>query len=204
MRVLIACECTGRVRESFAAQGHDAWSCDVKPSHQPGNHIQGNVLDVLNQGWDLMIAHPPCTYLSNVGNAWMKLPGRLELREQAMMFFMELVNAPIPRIAIENPVGYPSRAYRKPDQIIHPYYFGDRDMKRTCLWLKNLPKLWYWNNDDLFGKRTATEVPEPYYVDYTGKKRYFVDAKFKSGSTRSDTFPAIAQAMANQWGCSFG
>jgi hypothetical protein len=134
-----------------------------------------------------------------------------------MEFFMKLYDAPISRVCVENPVGYPNSHFRKPNQVIHPYYFGERQLKRTCLWLRNLPPLWFWTQDDLFGKRTATEYPEPLYVHerrpgrhYKGgetKKRYFTDAKamvngdkIVSARERSRTFQGIADAMANQWG----
>lgn len=212
MRVLVACEFSGTVRDAFAAKGHDAWSCDILPTEKPGQHYQGDVRDVLySQQWDLMIAHPPCTYLSNAGIGWFnierygdKARERHKKRKAAFEFFMELVNAPIERICVENPVGYPNKQYRKPDQIIHPYYFGDRQLKRTCLWLKGLNPLWYWPCDDLFGKRTMTEYPEPEFVDGSGKARYFTDAVIgysnNHGHKRSYTFSGIAQAMADQWG----
>ena len=145
MKVLVACEFSGRVRDAFTALGHDAISCDLLPSETPGKHYQGNVLDIINEGFDLMIAHPPCTYLSVAGNAHLKRPGRIEKRLEAYQFFLKLANAPIYRIAIENPVGYINTNYRKPDQIIHPYYFGEPFQKRSCLWLKNLPLLMYNN-----------------------------------------------------------
>jgi hypothetical protein len=219
MRVLVACEFTGKTRDAFARLGHDAWSCDLLPSEKTGNHYQGDVRDMLSEHWDLMIAHPPCTYLSRAANRVWNAPGRAELREEAFAFFMQLVNAHVAKICIENPVGYANSAYRKPDQIIHPYYFGERQLKRTCLWLKGLPKLWYWPVDDLFGKRTMTEYPEPLYVherapskNYKGgevKKRYFTDAKaivngnkVTEAHERSRTFDGIAQAMARQWSTS--
>ena len=217
MRILVACEFSGVIRQAFAANGHDAWSCDLLPSETPGNHIQGDVLAVLNDNWDLMIAHPPCTYLSHAANRVWNALGRAEKRHEAFEFFMNLVNAPIEKICIENPVGYPNSAYRKPDQVLHPYYFGERQLKRTCLWLKNLPPLWHWKEDDLFGKRTMTDYPEPLYIherkpskNYTGgevKKRYFTDAKkivngnkVDAAHERSRSFVSIARAMAEQWG----
>jgi len=201
MRVLVACEYSGITRDAFAAKGHDAWSCDLLPTEQPGQHIQGDVLEILNDGWDLMIAHPPCTYLSYAGVQSWNNPGREEQRQAAMRFFMKFINAPIQRICVENPVGLPNVEYRKPDQIVHPYYFGEQHLKRTCLWLKNLPKLWYWLQDDLFGKRTATEYPEPIYIDKTArqKKRYFTDANH-GGHARSKSFRSVANAMVEQWG----
>lgn len=203
MKVLVACEFSGRVREAFKQLGHDAWSCDLLPTEIPGQHIQGDVLEVINQGWDLLIAHPPCTVLSYAGVKYWNIPGRAEQREAGMKFFMAMVNAPIARICVENPVGYPNTVYRKPDQIIHPYYFGDPFLKRTCLWLKGLPKLWWLPADDMFGTRTATDYPEPIYTtkraDGSIKKRHFAEA-MHGGKTRSVTFSGIADAMANQWG----
>ncbi len=202
MRILIACEFSGIVRDAFIARGHDAVSCDLLPTERPGPHIQGDVLAVLGDGWDMMIAHPPCTYLSYAANHVWNSPGRAELREQAREFFMRFVNAPIPKICIENPVGYMGKTYRKPDQIIQPYYFGERQLKRTCLWLMGLPKLWFWKCDDLFGKKTITEYPKPTYIDKTlrAKKRYFTDA-ISGGNdrARSISFQSIADAMAAQW-----
>jgi len=200
MRVLIGCEFSGQIRDQFAARGYDAWSCDLLPSETPGNHYQGDVRDIINDKWDLFIAHPPCTYLSYAGVRVWNAPGREEKRQEAFEFFMWCVNAPVKRKCIENPVGYPNIAYRKPDQIIHPYYFGERHLKKTCLWLIGLPKLWYWPTDDLFGKRTMTEYPKPIYIDKTArvKKRYFTDAGHK-GHERSRTFNSIAKAMAEQW-----
>jgi hypothetical protein len=204
LKVLIACECSGAVRTAFRARGHDAWSCDVKPCSDAGPHIQGDALDVIKfGGWDLMIAHPPCTFLSVAGNAWLNRPGRKEARAKALEFFIALYNAPVPRICVENPAGYPCSAFRAPDQQIHPYYFGESQMKRTLLWLKNLPPLVHVKESDLISQRTHTEPPPPTYVDKTGKNRYFVDSLGFSKdrqAKRSVTFAAIANAMAEQWG----
>lgn len=189
MKILIACEFSGVVREAFKAKGHDAWSCDLLPSEIDGQHIQDDVLNILNMGWDMMIAHPPCTYISNMSNCRIKEPGRLELRKQGMDFFMKIVNAQIQKIAIENPRGLPEREYRKPDQIIHPYHFGHPASKQTCLWLKNLPLL----------KHTKVIEPEK---KWDGKRwRTWVDTcKSHTGKFRSVTFQGIAEAMASQWG----
>ena len=142
MRVLIACEYSGIVRDAFAELGHDAWSCDILPTERPGNHIQDDVLQHLHRNWDLMIAHPPCTYLSVSGMHWttrgLRDPG---LTEYALDFVRRLMDAPIQRIAIENPISIISSRIRKPDQIIQPWWFGHDASKKTCLWLKNLPKL---------------------------------------------------------------
>lgn len=200
MRVLVACEHSGIVRDAFASRGHDAWSCDVLPTLQPGNHLQCDVREVLNDGWDLMIAHPPCQYLSYAGMAHWNKPGRAELREAAFGFFMQMVNAPVTRICVENPRGLPCQRYRAPDQVIHPYYFGDAALKRTCLWLKNLHPLWWWSEPGALFQVTAVEKPEPVSVDRTGKKRHFVDGGARDPMVRSRTFPAVAAAMAAQWG----
>ena len=130
MKVLIACEFSGIVREAFAKRGHSAWSCDLLPTELPlGHHLQLNVLDILEKNdWDLMIAHPPCTYLSYASMRYWNAPGRAEKREEAFRFFMKLVNAPIKKICIENPLGYPSKAYRKYDQIINPFQFGHPEL----------------------------------------------------------------------------
>ena len=213
MKILIACEFSGIVREAFAAQGHDAWSCDILSTEIQGQHIQGDVLPILNDGWDMMIAFPPCTFLSTSGNRHFNISRygqraiqRWKNRIDALEFFMYFVNAPIDKIAIENPVGFINSAYRKPDQIIHPYYFGERQLKRTCLWLKNLPHLEYRLQPNLFGQKTASEYPVPTCVDNTvrAKKRYFTDSisgyNGNAGKTRGKTFLSIANAMADQWG----
>ncbi len=207
MKVLVACEFSGIVRDAFAARGHDAWSCDLLPTERPGNHVQGDVRMLLDYGFDLMIAHPPCTALSYVGTRHWNRPGRKEQREDALEFFVGLADAPIPRIAIENPLGYACQAYRSPDQTIHPYYFGERVQKRTCLWLKNLPPLLYRLEDNLFGSRTATDKPEPMYFcngpKSKGKAIHWVEGirgvKNRSHE-RSRFFPSVAEAMAEQWG----
>jgi len=193
MKVLIACEFSGIGREAFTQRGHDAWSCDLLNTEKEGQHITGDCLGNL-KGWDLIIAHPPCTYLSIVGNAWWNKPGRKELRMEAAQFFLALYNAPCERVCVENPVGYMNTHFRKPDQIIQPYQFGHPERKRTCLWLRGLPKLIYTN---------IVTPEEPTYIDYTGKKRYFVDRQSPSvhrWKDRSRTFIGIAAAMAEQWG----
>jgi len=207
VKVLIACEFSGIVRTEFAKLGHDAWSCDLLPTELPGQHIQGDVLDILNDGWDLMIAHPPCTYLSYVANRVWNKRGRKKKREKALEFFMALYNAPIDKICVENPVGYVNTVFRKPDQIIRPYYFGDSDLKRTCLWLKGLPKLLHIKESDLFYEKTYTKKPEPLYLcqgeKSKGKKIYFTEGMkgFKNrAKARSRSFQGIAKAMATQWG----
>lgn len=137
MRVLVACEFSGVVRDAFTALGHDAWSCDLLPSERPGQHHQGDVLDILEDGWDLMVAFPPCTYLCSSGLHWNKRrPERDQKTHEAMLFVFSLYDAPIPQVAIENPIGRISTAFRRPDQIIQPWQFGHPESKQTCLWLK--------------------------------------------------------------------
>jgi len=208
MKVLIACEFSGIVREAFKAKGHDAWSCDLLPTEILGQHIRDDVLKHLNDGWDMMIAHPPCTYLSYVGMRHWNKPGRAEKRVEAMQFFMRFIRANIPRICVENPLGYPSQVFRAPDQIIHPYYFGDPFQKRTCLWLKGLLPLRYALRDNLFESATAVPKPEPLYIlqgeKGKGKKIHWVEgiaglSKVERQKARSRTFPGIARAMSEQW-----
>lgn len=196
MRVLIACEYSGAVRDAFRARGHDAMSCDLLPTDAPGPHYQGDVAQVLQDGWDLMIAHPPCTYLSVSGMHWTRRGLRdPQLTENALEFVRLLMDAPIPRIAIENPVSVISTRIGKPDQIINPYQFGHDASKKTCLWLKGLPPL------------KPTQIIEPRIVN--GRKRW--GNQTDSGQNRlspspdrwklrSATFPGIAAAMADQWG----
>ena len=196
MRVLVACEYSGRVRDAFIAVGHDALSCDLLPTDSAGPHYQGDVLDIINDGWDLMVAHPPCTYLSVSGMHWTTRGLRdPQLTEDALDFVRKLLDAPIERIALENPVSVISSRIRKPDQIINPYEFGHDASKKTCLWLKNLPKL------------ASTNFIEPRIIN--GRKRW--GNQTDSGQNklapsddrwkiRSETYKGIAEAMANQWG----
>ena len=195
MHILIACEYSGTVRDAFIAKGHDAMSCDLLPTDVPGPHYQGDVFDIINNGWDMMIAHPPCTYLSVSGMHWTARGLRdPQLTEDALDFVTRLMAASIPRIAIENPISVISSRIRKPDQIINPWQFGHDASKRTCLWLKNLPLL------------TPTDIVEPRIVN--GKKRWANQTD--SGQNRlppsedrwkirSETYTGIAQAMADQW-----
>ena len=180
MRVLVACEFSGVVRDAFAAKGHDAWSCDFLPSESPGNHLRGDVSTYLGGGWDLMVAHPPCTFLAVSGARWFN--ARREEQESAVAFVRQLMDAPIPRIAIENPVGVLSTKIRKPDQIIQPWQFGHGETKATCLWLKNLPKL------------VPTQV-----VAGRENRIHRMPPSPDRGRLRSITYPGIAQAMADQW-----
>lgn len=200
MKVLIACEFSGTVRDAFIKKGHDAISCDLLPTESPGPHYQGNVFDIIDKGFDLMIAHPPCTYLSYAAAGIWNNPGRSELREKALKFFIDLYNTPIEKICIENPHGFPRIAFRQPDQEIHPYYFGDKYVKRTCLWLKNLLPLEHYEQNSLFGqKKTHTEKPKPDFIRKDGNKQYFCSTT-RSPKERARFWPGIADAMAEQWG----
>jgi hypothetical protein len=205
MKVLVACEFSGIVRDAFIAKGNNAVSCDLLPSEREGDHIQDDVLNHLDEGWDMMVAHPPCTYLSCVGNRWMNDERRIKQKE-AFDFFMVFVNSNIPKWCIENPVGYVNTHYRKPDQTIHPFHFGDDDKKRTCLWLRGLPEL-LWNKNGRF--EDSRKEPEPLYIcqgeKCKGKKIYRTEGLRGCGSKenrakeRARTFPGIANAMAEQW-----
>ena len=182
MKVLVACEFSGIVRDAFAALGHDAWSCDLLETERPGQHLQGDVAEVLGEGgFDLMIAHPPCTHLAVSGARWWS--DKQVEQNRALRFVMDLLGSDIPRIALENPIGKISTAFRKPDQIIQPWQFGHGETKATCLWLKGLPKL---RATDIVDGRTARVHREP-----PGPNRW---------RNRSRTYPGIAAAMANQWG----
>lgn len=190
MTVLIACEFSGIVREAFRKLGHDAWSCDLLPTEIPGPHIQGDVLSILADGWDLMVAHPPCTHLAVSGARWFK--DKREEQEEAIQFFMALVNAPIPRIAVENSVSIMSTRYRKPDQIIQPWMFGHKESKATCLWLKNVPLLKPTNIlDKPINGRWENQTPSGQNKLGPSENRW---------KERSKTYKGIAEAMAKQWG----
>jgi len=182
MRVLIACEYSGTVRDAFRDLGHDAWSCDLLPSEaDPKYHIHGDVKEVLTYGWDLMIAHPPCTHLAVSGARWFK--DKVQEQKEALDFVRDLLTAPIPRIALENPVSIISSHIRKPDQVIQPWQFGHGETKATCLWLKSLPKLTPTNIVD--GREARIHKMPP------GPNRW---------RERSRTYQGIAKAMAEQWG----
>ncbi len=203
------CEYSGIVRDAFTKLGWDATSADILPTEAPGKHIEGDVRKLLKKKYDIAIGFPPCTVLSYAGMQNWYDPGRCEERIKAAQFFMDLYNVNADHVCIENPQGIMAKLFREPDQTIHPYYFGEPEMKRTCLWLKNLPKLEYHLADNLFASRTSVDKPKPVAVQIqkkTGKKknRYFVDAfddnkKLKTGKERSKSFSAIAQAMAEQW-----
>lgn len=195
MRVLIACEYSGAVRDAFTALGHEAMSCDLLPTESPGAHYQGSVLDVLNDDWDLMIAHPPCTYLCSSGLHWNKRsPGRTAKTESALEFVRSLLNAPIPRIALENPVGCISTRIRKPDQYVQPYNFGHDASKKTGLWLKGLPKL---IGTDTVAPRMVGDQRR--WANQTDSGQNRLTPSPDRWKTRSATYAGIASAMAAQW-----
>lgn len=207
MKILVACEESQAVTIQLRNRGHEAYSCDIQDCSggHPEWHIKGDVLEEIKKEWDMMIAFPPCTYITNAGIGWFniekygdKARERWGLRDKGFEFFMKFINADIPKIAVENPVGWANRYYRSPDQIIHPWYFGDDAKKRTCLWLKRLPKLRY----------NITKMIEPTPLAYykRGKKKgkpihwsdYMMFGEDR-GKKRSKTFPGIAEAMAEQW-----
>lgn len=199
LRVLVACEYSGRVRDAFLERGHDALSCDLLPTDSDGPHFQGDVRELLTPGrWDLMIAHPPCTYLCLSGLHWNnRIPGRREKTGEALQFVRELLAAPVPCIALENPVGAISRHIRKPDQIVQPWQFGHPESKQTALWLVGLPLL------------QPTRVLPPEAFQLNGRPRWrnqTATGQNKLGPSpdrwkiRSETYPGIARAMAEQWG----
>ena len=190
MRVLVACEFSGRVRDAFAERGHDAMSCDLLPTEAPGNHYQGDVFDVIGSGWDLMIAHPPCTYLASSGLHWNKrIPGRIDKTAEALEFIRRLMDVPIPKIAIENPIGCISSWIRQPNQIIQPWMFGEDASKATCLWLKGLPPLVPTNI-----------IKKDRYANQTQSGQNRLPSSEDRWKLRSLTYQGIADAMAGQWG----
>lgn len=203
MRVLVACEFSGIVREAFRTRGHDAWSCDLLPTRIPGKHMVEDVRVLLPWGWDLLIAFPPCTHLSRAGARWWPAKIADGRQQEALDFVQLLANANVPQIAIENPVGKLSSAWRPPDQTIQPWMFGDPWVKTTCLWLKALPRLLptqqvtpkgYWvSNGSLFRRRKQG-------VATTQDENMILEGAKKHDNSRSLTFPGIAQAMAEQWG----
>lgn len=217
MKVLIACEYSGRVRDAFLANGHDAMSCDLLPTEVPGPHYQGSVTDVINEGWDLMICHPPCTYLSVSGMHWTTRGLRdPSLTEDALAFVQLLMDAPIPRIALENPISVISSRIRKPDQIIQPWQFGEDASKATCLWLKGLPLLKPTNivegqlyccgskieNGDVRGcpNCNGDKKAKRIYANQTPSGQNNVPPGPDRWKERSRTFQGISDAMADQWG----
>lgn len=180
MRILVGCERSGIVRDAFISKGHDAWSCDIVDSLRPGPHITDNVLNWLN-GWDMLICFPPCTHLASSGARWFS--DKKDIQLEALDFVNKLLNAPIEKICLENPVGVISTYIRKPTQIIQPWMFGHRDSKKTCLWLKNLPRL------------KPTQI-----MDSADSTCHYLSQSKHRSFIRSKTYPGIAQAMAEQWG----
>ena len=207
MKVLVACEYSGVVRDAFINKGHEAVSCDILPSESSlGEHYQGDVKDILYDGWDMMIAHPPCTYLSVSGLRWLyhdedkhlptelrrphpKFPNRLQQQKEALDFVNLLLNAPIEKIALENPVSVISSKIKKPSQTIQPYQFGHAEQKRTCLWLKNLPLL--KETENVYEYMMTLPIKERQRIHWLGGNK---------GKERSKFFTGFAEAMADQWG----
>ena len=196
MRVLVACEYSGRVRDAFAKLGHEAMSVDLLPSDTPGNHYEGDVLDVLYDGWDLLIAHPPCTYLANSGVSWLhKDPARWGALDKAAEFFKKLLEAPVSKVCVENPIMHKYGKERiggvKQSQVIQPYMFGHLEQKATCLWLNGLPQLTPTNNV----KQKMLNLP-----NNLRQRLHYLPPSKDRWKLRSTTFQGIADAMASQWG----
>jgi hypothetical protein len=200
MRVLVACEMSGVVRDAFIAEGHEALSCDLLPTLSPGPHYQGDLFDVIDANWDLCIAFPPCTHLAVSGSKYFKQKQADGRQQAAISFFMRIANSNIPRICIENPIGIISSVWRKPDQIIQPYDFGHSESKKTCLWLKRLPPLFptrimplpatgHWDNQTKAGQNKL--VIDGRWIGYNDPR---------TAIERSKTYQGIADGMARQWG----
>jgi len=181
-RILVACEYSGAVRDAFSALGWDAWSCDLLPSEKPGNHYQGNVLDIIGNNWDILIAHPPCTHLAVSGARWFPAKRASGEQQAALDFVRLLLDAPIPLIALENPISIISSQVRKPNQVIQPWQYGHGETKATCLWLKGLPKL------------IPTNI-----VEGREQRVWKLPPSADRWKERSRTFTGIAEAMADQW-----
>jgi hypothetical protein len=209
-RILIACEESDEVRSRFETLGFDAWSCDLQENRNPNaKHYQGNVFDIINDGWDAMIAFPPCTHLAVSGARHFEQKRKDGRQQEGIDFFMQMINAPIKHIAVENPMGIMSTIYKKPSQIIQPYFFGDEAQKTTCLWIKNLPLLYHNRTPNLFDT-DITHVGKGDMIEFISKKgvkksqpKWYADALSLSADerskVRSKTFPGIANAMATQW-----
>ena len=195
MRVLIACEFSGKVRDAFLKLGHDAMSCDLLPTESPGPHYEGDVFDVIDDGWDMMVAHPPCTYLANSGVQWLyKQEGRWEKMQLGALFFAQLLEADIPHIAVENPImhGYAKKIIgMNQTQLIQPYQFGHTERKATCLWLLGLPPLVPTNDV----KDEMDLLPKA-----RQQRLHWLPPSVDRAKLRSETFQGIADAMAGQWG----
>ena len=195
MKILVACEFSGTVREAFAKLGHDAWSCDIESTSLPGNHYQGDMFDIVNNGWDLIIAHPPCTHLAVSGARHFEKKRADGRQQQGIDFFMRVINIDVPKLAVENPIGIMSTLYRKPEQIIQPFEYGHEATKSTCLWLKGLPLL-----------KPTNIVSKGEFVTFPSGKRmnkWYADSSKLSPKERekwrNKTFQGIADAMAKQW-----
>jgi hypothetical protein len=186
VKILVACEFSGTVREAFRERGHVAYSCDLLPTEKPGPHLQMDVFDAIKLGWDMMIAFPPCTHLARSGGRWFK--NKVKEQSEAVEFVRQLLDSPIPRIALENPIGVLSTRIRKPDQIIQPWMFGHEERKATCLWLKDLPKL---EPTKIMERRDRNLTPTGQNKISPGPDRW---------KLRSKTYQGIAGAMAEQWG----
>ena len=196
MRVLVACEYSGRVRDAFLRRGHDAMSCDLLPTEAEGPHYQGDVLDIIEDGWDMMVAHPPCTYLTNAGVSWLhRDEGRWKLLDDGAAFFKALLNAPIQKICVENPIMHKYAKERiggvKQSQVIQPWMFGHMEQKATCLWLKGLPNLKETNNV----KQEMLKLPKN-----QRERLHYLPPSEDRWKIRSETYKGIAEAMADQWG----
>jgi hypothetical protein len=191
MRILVACEYSGAVRDAFAVLGHDVWSCDLLPTERPGNHIQDDALNHLHEDWDLLIAHPPCTHLAVSGAHLFKKKRETGVQQEAIDFFMAFVRAPIRKICVENPVCIMSSVYQEPDQIIHPWQYGHPESKTTCLWLKGLPCL-----------RPTKILPLPpsgRWENQTPSGQNKLGPSPNRAKLRAKTYAGIAEAMADQW-----
>lgn len=201
MKLLNGCAKSKYIADAFESLGWDAWTCDILPPEGGGKHIQDDVLNHLNDGWDMAIFHPPCTHLSKAGGWCWKYKKQEQL--EAFKFVLRLWEASIPRIAIENPIGWLNTNWQPPTQIIHPYYFGDPYLKETCLWLNNLPTLTYVLKDDMFYKATAVEPVANWVKPGNIRNRRFnrvPEGGKGNPKARSRTFRGIADAMAEQWG----
>lgn len=206
-RVLIACEESQAVCIEFRKLGFEAFSCDIQECSggHPEWHFQQDIFDVIDMGWDCMIGFPPCTHLAVSGAAWFEQKRKDGRQQEGIDFFLSIANAEIKHMAVENPVGIMSGIYRKPDQIIQPYYFGDEAQKTTCLWLKNLPKLRHLKEPNLFEREVTHVEPKGNIIFGNGKMYSFAANKWyktkeERSRERSKTFPGIAKAMATQWG----
>ena len=214
MKILVACEESQAVTKELRILGHEAFSCDLLPCSggHPEWHYQQDVFDVIDMGWDMMIAFPPCTHLALSGSMHFEKKRQDGRQQEGIDFFLKIANAKIDKIAIENPMGIMGKIYRPYDQVIHPYFFGDGFQKTTCLWLKNLPKLQHFKEVDLFNNIITHVIPEERYY-WTDKKtgkiksqpmwyyQALINAKTKEerSTIRSKTFPGIAKAMSQQW-----